>query len=115
MSDLKLSHAERLHLRYLQAVACLEDGSPEEIAAAKAIIAEVESDADFIRAQMRPASDVAEATGYSRVHIARICREHGPDGTGRVRCEKRHGKLWYVYAPDIEVLVEAGVLHGPRA
>ena len=104
---MKLSHVERLHLRYLQAVARLEDGSSEEIADAKAIIAEVESDEDFIRAQMQPAADVADATGYSRAQIARICRDHGPAGSGRVRCGKRHGKLWYIYAPDIEALIEA--------
>ena len=115
MSKLKLSHAERLHLRYLQAVARLEDGSPGEVAEAKAIIVDVESDDDFIRSQMQPAADVAVATGYSRAQIARICRDHGPAGSGRVRCEKRHGKLWYIYAPDIETLIEAGVLRGPRA
>ncbi len=110
----KLSYGEKLLLRYLQAVARLESGTPEEIADAKAIIAEIEDDADFIRNQMRPAADVAEATGYSPDHLRRICRDHGPEGTGRVRCEKRHGKLWYIYTPDIEALVDAGVLRGPQ-
>ncbi len=62
---------------------------------------------------MVPAADAATATGYSHQQIARICRDHGPDGTDRVRCEKRHGKLWYVYVPDVQVMLDAGVLRGP--
>lgn len=71
-------------------------------------------DGVYVASRMAPLADAAEATGYSQDNLRRICRDHGPEGTGRVRAEKRHGKLWYIYAPDIEALVEAGVLRGPQ-
>jgi hypothetical protein len=50
---------------------------------------------------MEPAARVAERLGYSRSSMRRILNEHGPDGDGQIRAEKRRG-TWWVFAPDIE-------------
>jgi len=62
---------------------------------------------------MLPSSEAARRLGYSRVQVARLCREHGQDGDHQVRCEKRFGNAWYVYVPDIELLISTGEIHGP--
>lgn len=80
--------------------------------AARERLAAIEENEDFIRAQMLPLSDAADRLGYSRAQMTRICRDHGPDGSRQVRAEKR-GKLWYVYVPDVQYLVETGELRGP--
>lgn len=76
-------------------------------------LAAIESNEDFIQAQMLPLADAAALLGYSRAQMTRICRDHGPDGSRQVRAEKRHGKLWYIYASDVEFLIETGELRGP--
>jgi len=90
-----------------------EDVLLSAIDAANARLAEIESDEGYIRERMLPAADAADRLGYSRAQMTRICRECGPDGDHQVRCEKRHGKLWYVYVPDVEVMIASGDLRGP--
>jgi hypothetical protein len=91
-----------------------EDVSLAAIDTANARLAEIESNEEYIRERMVPAADAADLLGYSRAQMTRICREHGPNGDHQVRCEKRHGKLWYVYVPDIKLLIASGGLRGPQ-
>lgn len=81
--------------------------------AARERLAMIEVNEDFVRAQMTPLAEASDRLGYSRAQMTRICRDHGPDGARQVRAEKRHGKLWYVYVPDVEFLIEVGELRGP--
>lgn len=62
---------------------------------------------------MEPAAAAAEHLGYSMPAMRHIIQHHGDEGDGRVRAEKRHG-MWWVFAPDIEGLIDEGVLRGPR-
>jgi hypothetical protein len=124
INPVHLSPAERRRAEHLAALAeyralaaqlaADEDVSLSAIDAANARMAEIESDEEYIRSQMVPAADACSRLGYSRAEMTRICRENGPDGDHQVRCEKRHGKLWYVYVPDIKLLITSGDLRGPR-
>jgi len=89
-----------------------ENVSLAAIDAANERLVEIESDGEYIRSQMIPAADAAGRLGYSRAQMTRICRECGPGGDNQVRCEKR-GKLWYIYVPDVELLIAFGDLRGP--
>lgn len=81
--------------------------------AASKRLAAIENNDAFIRAQMLPLAEAAVRLGYSHQQVARICRSHGPEGSRQVRAERRHGKLWYVYVPDVEYLIGSGELRGP--
>lgn len=122
-----LSERDRLTAEYLSAVSDYrrlaaefalklhESGAADMTAldAASERLAAIENNEAFIRSRMLPLGDAAERLGYSHQHLARICRDYGPDGTQQVRTEKRHGKLWYVYVEDIEALLATGELRGP--
>lgn len=97
--------------------AALQSGQPADSTNLDTLAAEltaIESDDEFVRGRMIPLADAADRLGYSQSHMKRICRDHGPDGDNQVRAEHRHGKLWYVYVPDIEYLISTGGIYGPR-
>ena len=97
--------------------AALQSGQSADRSRLDALAAElstIESDDEFIHDHMLPLADAADQLCYSQSHLKRICRDHGPDGDHQVRCEKRHGKLWYVYVPDVEYLISTGDIYGPR-
>ena len=122
-----LSPTDQLTAEYLSAVsdyrrlaaefaATLERNGTADLAAldtARARLAAIESNETFIHVQMLPLAEAAARLGYSHPQMARICRDHGPDGSHQVRAEKRYGKLWYVYVPDVEYLRTSGELRGP--
>jgi len=123
-----LAGRDALEARYLSAlstyraaaaefVALLQSGQPADdthLAALSAELAAIESDNEFIRSRMVPLADAAEQLGYSQSHMKRICRDHGPDGDHQVHAERRHGKLWYIYVPDVKYLIASGDLRGPH-
>lgn len=123
-----LSSSDALTAEYLSAVSdyrrlaaefavTLERDGEADLAmldVARERLAAIEANEDFILAQMLPLADAAARLGYSRSQMARICRDHGPDGSRQIRAEKRHGKLWYVYVPDVEYLIGTEEIYGPR-
>jgi len=66
-----------------------------------------------VPALMEPAAAVAEHLGYSMSAMRHIIQHHGHEGDDRIRVEKRYG-MWWVFGPDIEALIDEGVLRGPR-
>ena len=87
------------------------DLTPLDVARAR--LEAIESNEDFIQARKLPLADAAARLGYSQSQMARICRDHGPEGSRQVRAEKRHGKLWYVYVPDVTYLIDTEEIRGP--
>lgn len=122
-----LSETDQLTAEYLSAVSdyrrlaaefalILHQNGEADLSAldvARERLAAIEANEAFIRSRMLPIADAAARLGYSRAQMTRICRDHGPTGTQQVRAEKRHGKLWYIYAPDVEFLIASGELRGP--
>lgn len=122
-----LSETDQLTAEYLSAVSDYrrlaaefaftlhESGSADltPLDVARKRLEAIESNDDFIHAQMLPLAEAAARLSYSRAQMTRICRDHGPDGSRQVRAEKRHGKLWYIYTRDVEFLIATGELRGP--
>ncbi len=61
---------------------------------------------EAVHDMMLPLADAAQRIGYSHSHLRRLTREHGPEGDRQIRAERRHGNSWYVYPPDVTLLIE---------
>lgn len=68
----------------------------------------VGGDPEVVREGMRPIREVAAQTGVSDTTIRTLIQE------SRVRAERRGGKKWYVYPPDVQHLVDTGRIR-PRS
>jgi hypothetical protein len=68
----------------------------------------IEGDPEVVREGMRPIREVAAQTGVSDTTIRSLIQE------SRVRAERRDGKKWYVYPPDVQYLVDTGQVR-PRS
>jgi len=62
----------------------------------------VGGDPKVVREGMRPIREVAAQTGVSDTTIRTLIQE------SRVRAERRGGKKWYIYPPDVQHLVDTG-------
>lgn len=108
-----VSDYRRLAAEFADALTTTGSADMTALDAARARLAAIEENEDFVRAQMLPLAEAATRLGYSHQQMARICRDHGPDGSRQIRAEKRHGKLWYIYVPDVEYMISSGDLRGP--
>jgi len=107
----RLAQYREIAARFAKEIAERGEGSIMPVRKAQRLLSIAEEAA--VNDMMLPSSEAAARLGYSRVQVARLCREHGQDGDHQVRCEKRFGNSWYVYVPDIKMLMEAGEIHGP--
>lgn len=102
--------AERIDQEREGAAECVEK-LHQRAAEAKAQMDDVAEQA--VPALMEPAAAVAEHLGYSMSAMRHIIQHHGQEDDGQIRVEKRYG-MWWVFGPDIEPLIDEGVLRGPR-
>jgi hypothetical protein len=81
--------------------------SPNEIHELYVELRQVEDSDEFLRDNMVAVSEAARRTGLSVSTVRRLANGNHPFSR-KVHSKRRHGKLWYVLARDIQRLIQKG-------